>query len=161
MTEVTGQCLIHLSTSLVGGVVGAQSMISRVQTVGEIVAISSVYKRYLSSARVDLNSNLEAVLCLHTKCAVDELLWHFKEYSVGKREKLQLLAYDELVVLSPQLTLPNPSLHADALIVRCAAEVWPEYEHPIMQKTLREIAAKSPPAVDAEFYLQGKSLVDF
>ena len=161
MTEAASQTLVHLSTNLVGGTLAAQSVVAKLLKIGKIVSSSSVYKRYLSSARVDIYSNIEVVFRFKTECAADELLWHFRQYSAEKKEKLQLLVFDELVVLAPQITLPNPSLHTDLLVVRCAAEAWPDYEHPIIQKSLREIAAQSPPPLDSQFFLQGKTLVDF
>jgi len=161
MKDAQHQTLVHIVADLVGGTPVAQSLISDLNKVGAILSISSVYKRYLGKNRVDLNANIETVLRFATNCAVDELLWHFRQYTKDKKASLNLLSYDDLVVLSPQLTLPNPNLHTDFLIVRCASEAWPQYEHPIMQKTLGEIAALALPAVDAEFFLQGKSLVDF
>lgn len=161
MNKYDHQTLIHLSSSLVGGTTLAQSLIQKMSDMGEVLSISSVYKRYLSSNRVDLNANVEVVLRYGTNCAVDELLWHFKQQLKDQKVHITLLSYDGLVVLSPQLTLPHPSLHTDFLIVRCASEAWPQFEHPIIQKTLSEIAAQAAPAADAEFFLQGKSLVDF
>jgi 7,8-dihydro-6-hydroxymethylpterin-pyrophosphokinase len=161
MNELHHQTLIHIATDLVGGTPVAQGLVTELGDIGSINMISSVYKRYLGRNRVDLNANIEVVLRFSTDCAVDELLWRFRQYTKEKKSSLSLLSYDDLVVLSPQLTLPHPSLHTDFLIVRCASEAWPHYEHPIMQKTLSEIASSALPAVDAEFFLQGKSLVDF
>jgi 7,8-dihydro-6-hydroxymethylpterin-pyrophosphokinase len=161
MNELQHQSLVHISVDLVGGTSIAQELVKSLGRIGRVSAISSVYKRYLGMNRVDLNANIETVLRYATNCAVDELLWHFRQFTRDKKALLNLLSYDDLVVLSPQLTLPHPSLHTDFLIARCASEAWPHYEHPIMQKTLSEIAATALPAVDAEFFLQGKSLVDF
>lgn len=155
------QTLVHLTTDLVGGTATAQNLLVDMEKIGQVMAISSVYKRYLGKNRVDLNANIEAVVRFATDCAVDELLWHFKQLLKDTNVKLNLLSYDDLVVLSPQLTLPHPSLHTDFLIVRCASEAWSQFEHPIIQKTLSEIASLARPAEDAEFFLQGKSLVDF
>jgi 7,8-dihydro-6-hydroxymethylpterin-pyrophosphokinase len=161
MSELFHNALVHISMDLVGGTSVAQALLTDLAKAGSIQRLSSVYKRYHSKNRVDLNASIEAVLLFHTEAAVDEMLWRFRQLTKDKKVFLNLLSYDDLVVLSPQLTLPHPSLHADFLIVRCASEAWPDFEHPIMQKTLREIAASTLPPVDAEFFLQGKSLVDF
>lgn len=155
------QTLVQISLDLVGGTPVAQKLISNMKRFGEVLAISSVYKRYRGSNRVDLNANIEVALRFATDCAVDELLWHLRQIVTDEKAEITLLSYDDLVVLSPQLTLPHPTLHTDLLIVRCASEAWPQYEHPIIQKTLSEIASTALPAVDSEFFLQGKSLVDF
>ena len=161
MNENDHQALIHICADLVGGTVLAQEIVKNLGGLGEVRAIATVYKRYLSSSRADLNSRIETVVRFKTSMAVDELLWHFRQLTRDKKANLKLLSYDDLVVLSPQLTLPNPSMHTDSLIARCASEAWPEYAHPIMMRTLNEIASSTLPAVDAEFFLQGKSLVDF
>jgi 7,8-dihydro-6-hydroxymethylpterin-pyrophosphokinase len=155
------QTLVHISTDLVGGTAVAQSLIEEMKRIGEIHAVSSVYKRYGGRNKVDLHATIETVVFYRTDCAVDELLWHFRQYTKETKANLTLLSYDDLVVLSPQLTLPHPSLHTDGLMVRCASEALPNYEHPIIQKSLSEIAGQPMPNVDAEFFLQGKSLVDF
>lgn len=155
------QTLVHIVADLVGGTPIAQALVTEMGKVGEITAVSSVYKRYLGKNRVDLNANIEAVVRLGTDCEVDELLWYFKQFISEKKAALNLLSYDNLVVLSPQLTLPHPSLHTDFLIVRCASEAWTQFEHPIIQKTLNEITSLTMPATDAEFFMQGKSLVAF
>ena len=161
MDEIRHQALIHIAADLVGGTALAQELVAKLGRIGEVETIASVYKRYLSKSRVDLNSNIETVLKFSTNSPVDELLWHFRKFTHEKKARLNLLSYDDLVVLSPQLTLPNPSMHTDFLIARCASEAWPSYEHPIMMKTLSEIAVAAPPSLNTEFFLQGKSLVDF
>lgn len=161
MSEIQHLALIHIAVDLIGGTPLAKEFVVNLGSIGEIKAIASVYKRCSKKIRGDLESNIETVVKFSTNSAVDELLWHFKQFLRDKKASLNLLSYDELVVLSPQLTLPHPTMHTDFLIARCASEVWPEYEHPIMMKTLSEIALAAFPSVDAEFYLQGKSLVDF
>jgi 7,8-dihydro-6-hydroxymethylpterin-pyrophosphokinase len=155
------QTLVHLVTDLVGGTAIARSLVVQMEKIGQVTAVSSVYKRYLGRNHVDLYANIEVVFRFATDCAVDEMLWHLRQFLKDKKAFLNLLSYDDLVVLSPQLTLPHPSLHTDFLIIRCASEAWPQYEHPIIQKALSEIASLALPVVDAEFFLQGKSLVDF
>jgi 2-amino-4-hydroxy-6-hydroxymethyldihydropteridine diphosphokinase len=161
MKTLQHQTLIHLTTDLVGGTALAQVLIKEIGRIGQVLTVSTVYKRFSGRNRIDLNATIETVLYYRTDCAVDELLWHFRQYTKEVKAQLVLLCYDDLVVLSPQLTLPHPSLHTDHLMVRCASEALPTYEHPIIQRTLAEIAGQALPAIDAEFFLQGKTLVDF
>jgi 7,8-dihydro-6-hydroxymethylpterin-pyrophosphokinase len=161
MEQMIHQTLVHVSADLVGGTAVAQGLIEDMKRVGQIQALSSVYKRFANAHKTDLQASLETVLYFRTNCAVDELLWYFRSYTKERRAQLTLLSYDDLVVLSPQLTLPHPSLHTDHLMVRCASEALPSYEHPIIQKRLTEIAGQGLTLVNAEFFLQGKSLVDF
>ena len=161
--------LIYITLDLVGGEEKAKSIINKINECGLISAISSVYKRYLTKPFVDLSARIEFVIHFTTNMSVEQSL-HLalslsEEGQQGFNQKshaeLILLAYDHVVLMSPRLTLPYPLLHTDPLIIRCASEIWGTYEHPIFLKTLGEISrtASSVPAV--EFYIQGKSLVDF
>jgi 7,8-dihydro-6-hydroxymethylpterin-pyrophosphokinase len=161
--------LIHLALDVVGGEDSAINILSEISELGKIISISSVYKRYLNKAHIDLSARFEVVLHFETLMSVEQTLQLLLSLSAGDRSdishkcnpSLTLLVFDELVQMSPHLTLPYPLLHTDSLIIRCASEIWGEYEHPILQKTLREISKSAASAPFVEFHMQGKSLVDF
>lgn len=161
--------LIYVSVDLVGGQEKARQILAKFMELGDLASISSVYKRYMSRERVDFSARMEFVVRFDTVMSVDQTLFmllSLQEHhaAVDKRRshcELILLAFDQKTVMSPKMTLPYPYLHTDALAIRCAAEAWGSYEHPIYQKTLSEIAKTAEPSRDAEFHLQGKSLVDF
>ncbi|MGZ3773727.1 MAG: hypothetical protein ACXVCY_06805 [Pseudobdellovibrionaceae bacterium] len=161
--------LIHATFDLVGGLNNAKDLLAKAGECGEIVAISSVYKRYLTEQKVDLSARFEFVIRYETVFNVDHILQLVLSLSEqGQQGLVQknhsefiLLAFDNLILMSPRLTLPYPELHRDPLIIRCSAEAWGQYEHPIYQKSLSEISKSALPVSHAEFYAQGKSLVDF
>ncbi len=166
MNRQTHFCLISIAVDLMGGRERAQEILSRLEEFGEISSLSSVYKRYLTKERTDLNSRMEFVVKYKTVMNVDQALQLVSSQretgSPGLKNKglidLKILVFDDQVLLSPRLTLPYPLMHQDPLIARCSAEAWGEYEHPIYQKNLKEIAAEAPPAKQAEFYCQGSTL---
>ena len=166
MSRQQHTCLIHVAVDLMDGLKRAQDIIQRLEEFGNAERFSSVYKRYLTAERVDLNSRMEFVVKYHTSMNVDQTLQlinsFFESNPRGLHQRgtvnLTLLVFDAEVLLSPRLTLPYPEMHQDALIVRCSAEAWGEYEHPVYQKNLNEIAAHAPPAKQAEFYCQGSAL---
>ena len=161
--------LIYVSIDLVGGLEKARQILSKIADISEVTDVSSVYKRYMTRERVDFNARMEFVVRIETILSVEQTLYmllSLREQWVAQDMRrnhceLILLAFDQKAIMSPKLTLPYPGLHTDSLIVRCAAETWGGYEHPIYQKTLSEIAKAAAPVRDAEFHLQGKSLVDF
>jgi 7,8-dihydro-6-hydroxymethylpterin-pyrophosphokinase len=71
---------------------------------------------------------------------------------------LHLLAFGQSVILDSRLTLPSPRLFEDSLILRCAAEAWGSYEHPIMQKTLEDLAQFAVTNLNVEFYSKSEEL---
>lgn len=169
MSLTRHSALVHITLDLIGGMDKAKTLLKKIKECGEIIAISSVYKRYLTPERIDFSARLEFVIRVETFFNVDQTL-HLvlslcEQGAQGLTQKshaeLTLLAYDNLILMSPRLTLPYPELHRDPMIIRCSAEAWGQYEHPIYQKSLSEISKSAPPAKYAEFYIQGKSLVDF
>ncbi|MEK2689470.1 hypothetical protein [Bdellovibrio sp. GT3] len=169
MSGALHNSLISISLDLMGGEEKSRELLGKISECGDIIGISSIYKRYTSDAHNDLSARIEFVIRFETAMSVEQhlhlVLSLCDEGSSGLVQRSQvemiLLAYDETILMSPRLTLPYPQLHTDPLIIRCAAEAWGQYEHPIYQKTLSEISKTARTVRDAEFYKQGKSLIDF
>lgn len=169
MSSALHNSLISVTLDLMGGEQKARQLLEKISECGEIINVSSIYKRYTSDARNDLSARIEFVIRFETMMSVEQhlhlVLSLCDEGSSGLVQRshveMILLAYDDMILMSPRLTLPYPQMHTDALIIRCAAEAWGQYEHPIYQKTLSEISKSARTVRDAEFYKQGKSLIDF
>lgn len=161
MSSARHTALIHVALELVGGVEKAKEILEALTARGDLVSISSVYKRYLTRERLESSARLEFVIRLETLWGVDQVLHLALSLCESNTAELTLLAFDNLILMSPRLTLPYPEMHQDPLIIRCSAEAWGQYEHPIYHKNLSEISKLAAPAQQAEFYMQGKSLVDF
>lgn len=69
-----------------------------------------------------------------------------------------LLVFDKEINIIPGLTIPNPILVSDSVLLRCAAEVWDNYEHPILGQSLNEIRDSIRVNDKVEFYSQGISI---
>lgn len=166
MTE--NQTLIHFSIQISGGKEAVAQLIQLLQPVGKVEKISSVYKKLNNRKSDDFHGSMEGVVKMvveqETK-QLEQTLATIAGKLVEKRQeaktKLSLLAYSQQIIMTPELTLPSPTLFAESLITRCAAEVWPSYEHPILKKTLQEMAKEAAPVGAAEFLWQGKSFVAF
>ncbi len=48
---------------------------------------------------------------------------------------LDLLAYDQMIMDSPELTLPHPFLEKRRFVLEPLAEIAPDYIHPVLKKT--------------------------
>jgi len=59
---------------------------------------------------------------------------------------LDLLMVPELVWRGPTLVLPHPRFHERAFALRPAAEIAPEWVHPVLGRTLVELAAAATAA---------------
>ena len=61
---------------------------------------------------------------------------------------LDLLIGDGVVCAGPFLQLPHPRLHERRFALEPAAEVAPEWIHPILGRTISELAAAARPDID-------------
>lgn len=54
---------------------------------------------------------------------------------------LDLIGLDDLVVDEPGLRLPHPEMHRRAFVLAPLCEVWPDWRHPILNRTASDLLA--------------------
>lgn len=60
----------------------------------------------------------------------------------GPREiDVDILDYGNAVINTPKLTLPHLQMHKRAFVMKPLAEIAPEWQHPLLNKTATELAA--------------------
>lgn len=52
---------------------------------------------------------------------------------------IDLIFYDDLVMDTPELTLPHPRMHLRRFVLEPLAEIMPEYQHPVFHKTVNQL----------------------
>lgn len=52
---------------------------------------------------------------------------------------IDILFYDSAVIDTPRLTVPHPRLAERRFAAEPAAEIWPDYVHPVLKITLKEL----------------------
>jgi len=94
---------------------------------------------------------LNQVLRAETYLKPDPLLRHLKRLEVALGRKptfengprlidIDILFYDDLVLYSPTLTIPHPSMHERGFVLVPMMDIAPDFEHPVKKKTVRELA---------------------
>jgi 2-amino-4-hydroxy-6-hydroxymethyldihydropteridine diphosphokinase len=70
---------------------------------------------------------------------------------------LDLIALEERVIEAPRLAVPHPEMHERDFVLAPMLEVWPDWRHPLLGRTVAELlaalrskaCAAKPPAVTA------------
>jgi 2-amino-4-hydroxy-6-hydroxymethyldihydropteridine diphosphokinase len=128
--------------------------IQRLETLGRIAAVSSLYETepvgYLEQPRF-----LNSVVALDTALAPANLIGGLLgiERDLGRARSfpnaprtldLDLLMVDDVILDTPELTLPHPRLHERAFVLVPLAEIAPELVHPGFGKSVQELLNTLP-----------------
>lgn len=164
------EVLLYIQLDLVNSEMQTRQVVDSLHQNGRVLSISTTYKRYRSDVQTDLSANVELVVRHASQLSVEEYVSHIEELEMrltGKSKtqgsgkgpvagaRIELLNYGAMISMTPQLTLPSPLLLTDEVVRKCAAEVWGDYPHPIMKKSLAEMAAEVRLENNTEFFRQG------
>jgi 2-amino-4-hydroxy-6-hydroxymethyldihydropteridine diphosphokinase len=129
--------------------------IQRIERLGNIRAISSLY-RTAPVELIDQPDFINAALLLETTLAPVELMRSLLgiEQAMGRNRAntpakgpriidLDLLLMDDLIVETPELSLPHPAMTTRRFVLEPLTEIAPEMIHPIARTTVAELLART------------------
>jgi 2-amino-4-hydroxy-6-hydroxymethyldihydropteridine diphosphokinase len=120
-------------------------------SLGEVVAVSTFFDTdpvgyldqplFLNAAAL-LQTQLGALDLLHALMVIERD--HGRDRSAGilkgpRTLDLDLLLYDDLVMTTPELTVPHPEMHCRTFVLEPLAEIGPNLWHPTQQATVGEL----------------------
>ena len=116
------------------------------ERVGDVLALSGFYETEPWGFQSE-NTFLNAALQLDTSRSPLELLKATQEIEIemGRTQKsngayhdriidIDILLYDNLVLQTPELTLPHPLMHERLFVMEPLAEIAPNVIHPVFKK---------------------------
>ena len=116
------------------------------ERVGDVLALSGFYETEPWGFQSD-NTFLNAALQLETGLPPLELLKATQEIELemGRTQKsngayhdriidIDILLYDDLILQTPELTLPHPLMHERQFVMEPLVEIAPNVIHPVFKK---------------------------
>lgn len=117
----------------------------------EIVRVSSFYETepwgvedqpMFINAAAEARTALEPMELLKTLKAIEDSMGRERTGRWGPRTiDLDILFYGEAVLESGALRVPHPDAHLRAFVMAPLAEIAPGFVHPVVKKTIGELAA--------------------
>ncbi len=128
--------------------------------VGDIVQVSGVYRtaawgiedqpEFLNQAMA-VNSNLEPETLLLAAMDIERQMGRERRIRWGERLiDIDILFYGNLVSQSQRLTIPHPFIQERNFVLQPLLEIAPDFCHPVLQKSIRELAAACPDPLKVE-----------
>lgn len=122
------------------------------ERVGDILALSRFYET-LPWGYESSETYLNAVAGIETSLQPEDLLFSTQdiEREIGRTKKtidgeyhdrlidIDLLLYGNLVIQTPQLTIPHPLMHQREFVLQPLSEISPDLIHPVLGKTIAEL----------------------
>ncbi len=164
MKEVTHKALGMVETHINAQMDALGSAYVGLRERFNVPKISSVFLCYAEPEK-STNTNGHLAVAMVVLTELDPSKMHAELAAIEAQHprslKLHLMAFDDVTLMTPGLTLPHPELHVTPQWLVPCVEVWGQYVHPVLGQSLGELSAAEDWGNWGQFFAQGESLVEF
>ncbi|WP_089895356.1 2-amino-4-hydroxy-6-hydroxymethyldihydropteridine diphosphokinase [Chitinophaga arvensicola] len=132
------------------------------ENAGEVLQTSALYQTapwgavdqpdYLNQG-VEIRTSLDALTLLHTLLEIERKIGRIRQEKWGSRViDIDLIFFNGEVHSLAELKVPHPRMHLRQFVLVPLLEIVPDYVHPVLHKTVRELAASTPDTLPVSRY---------
>ncbi len=166
------KALIGVRVHEIHGIDRLQRLTAAFQERFDILKTSSIYRlnnhlqdRARGIGAHQVFSELVAVFMVETELdpeAVYDRITEVEDVLAGTQNQqpywIYYLCHQDQTRMTPRLTLPFPRWHQRPDLVISAAEIWGDWRHPVLERSLFDLAKDYAQVDWGSFHLQGKIL---
>jgi len=128
----------------------------QLQTLGQVTAVSSFHDtdpvgyedqpRFLNAAAL-LETELPPLELLHALLGIEHSMGRDRSTAPLKGPRiidLDLLLFGEIILQTPELTLPHPAMNERRFVLAPLVEVAPKMQHPTLHQSIAELFVNLP-----------------
>jgi 2-amino-4-hydroxy-6-hydroxymethyldihydropteridine diphosphokinase len=147
--------LLSLGSNLDDRAANIELAIQRLEAFGKVIARSSLYETepmemknqaWFLNCVIALETTMTPQQLLATALSIEQSMGRQRLVPKGPRViDIDILFFGELIENSATLTLPHPALHRRRFVLSPLAEIDPDFKHPVLKKTIRQMLDSLPP----------------
>ncbi len=147
---------LSLGSNLGARAANLRQAISSLEKLGAIQAVSSFYETEPVEVEREQPWFLNCAVALETQLGPEQLLERILalEIAMGRRRiepkgprtiDLDIIFLGDVVINTPELTIPHPAMQQRRFVLEPLAEIAPDFRHPVLKRSVRELLPEFPP----------------